>query len=147
MGVQILRSHSMGLDYYAILELPRSAQLRQIHAAYRRLALKLHPDKNKEGKSQEEQFVRVAEAYEVLRSEESRAVFDQFGEEGLKMVFQKLTEGGLTGSLFTVTQNEFSETFLALRILLLIFKCQIIKRVLSEAKSRTRQSSANFTVV
>ena len=54
----------MGLDYYAILELPRSAQLRQIHAAYRRLALKLHPDKNKEGKSQEGKFSLY---YETLK--------------------------------------------------------------------------------
>jgi len=95
-----LRSHRMGLDYYAILELPRSAQLRQIHAAYRRLALKLHPDKNKEGKSQEEQFVRVAEAYEVLRSEESRAVFDQFGEEGLKNGLPKANGGWTEGFTF-----------------------------------------------
>ena len=64
----------MGLDYYAILELPRSAQLRQIHAAYRRLALKLHPDKNKEGKGQEgiSTFFQI---FEIFRLE---AIFVSF---------------------------------------------------------------------
>ena len=79
----------MGLDYYAILDVPRSSSIDQIHAAYRRLASKLHPDKNKDGINQDgkflknfsgfssnffilEQFSRVAEAYEVLRNLESR---------------------------------------------------------------------------
>merc|ERR1712062_687939 len=79
-----IKGDNMGLDYYAILDVPRSSTIDQIHTAYRRLALKLHPDKNKDGVKQEEQFIRVAEAYEVLKNLETRAVFDQFGEEGLK---------------------------------------------------------------
>lgn len=90
----------MGLDYYAILGVPRSTSIDQIHAAYRRLALKLHPDKNKEGKSQEEQFLRVAEAYEVLKTLNTRAIFDQFGEEGLKNGLPQMNGGWTVGFTF-----------------------------------------------
>lgn len=90
----------MGLDYYAILDVPRSSSIDQIHAAYRRLALKLHPDKNKDGINQDEQFSRVAEAYEVLRNLETRAVFDQFGEEGLKNGLPKKMGGWSEGYTF-----------------------------------------------
>ena len=107
----------MGLDYYAILDVPRSSSIDQIHAAYRRLASKLHPDKNKDGINQDgeffyiffefsskfsilEQFSRVAEAYEVLRNLETRAVFDQFGEEGLKNGLPKKMGGWSEGYTF-----------------------------------------------
>jgi len=101
----------MGLDYYAILGVPRSAEIDQVHAAYRRLALKLHPDKNKEGKSQEEQFLRVAEAYEVLRTRETRAIFDQFGEEGLKNGLPQLNGGWTDGFTFHGDANRVFRDF------------------------------------
>merc|ERR1712110_569972 len=91
---------NMGLDYYAILGVPRSASIDQIHVAYRRLALKLHPDKNKEGTNQEEQFLRVAEAYEVLKTLNTRAIFDQFGEEGLKNGLPQMNGGWTEGFTF-----------------------------------------------
>jgi len=100
MGSSDSNPVNMGLDYYAILDVPKSSTNDQIHAAYRRLALKLHPDKNKDGIKQEEHFIRVAEAYEVLRSAQTRAIFDQFGEEGLKNGLPKQNGGWSEGYTF-----------------------------------------------
>lgn len=73
----------MGRDYYKILGLPKTASDDEIKRAYRRLALKYHPDKNKTPGA-EEKFKEVAEAYEVLSDKTKRDVYDQYGEEGLK---------------------------------------------------------------
>ncbi|EDO40501.1 predicted protein [Nematostella vectensis] len=73
----------MAKDYYQILGVPRNASDKQIKKAFRKMAVKYHPDKNK-GKDAEEKFREVAEAYEVLSDENKRRQYDQFGEEGLK---------------------------------------------------------------
>lgn len=73
----------MGKDYYKILGVPKSASDDDIKKAYRKLALKYHPDKNKSAGA-EERFKEVAEAYEVLSDKKKRDVYDQYGEEGLK---------------------------------------------------------------
>jgi molecular chaperone DnaJ len=70
-------------DYYKILELPRDASEADIKKAYRRLAMKLHPDRNPDDKGAEEQFKEAKEAYEVLSDAQKRAVYDQHGHEGL----------------------------------------------------------------
>jgi len=72
----------MGKDYYAILEISKKASDEEIKKAYRKLALKYHPDKNKSPEA-EERFKLVAEAYEVLSDKKKREVYDQFGEDGL----------------------------------------------------------------
>lgn len=74
----------MGLDYYAILNITRSATDADIKKAYRKLAHKTHPAKNPTDPFSAEKFSQVAEAYEVLVDPRKRAVYDQFGEEGLK---------------------------------------------------------------
>ncbi|XP_070569154.1 dnaJ homolog subfamily B member 13-like [Ptychodera flava] len=73
----------MGQDYYAILCLTRSATDADVKKQYRKLSLKFHPDKNQEPFAPEK-FRQIAEAYDVLSDPRKRAVYDQFGEEGLK---------------------------------------------------------------
>lgn len=72
----------MGKDYYKILGISRTANDDEIKKAYRKLALKYHPDKNKAA-SAEERFKEIAEAYEVLSDKKKRDIYDQYGEEGL----------------------------------------------------------------
>lgn len=73
----------MAKDYYKILEIPKTANDDEIKRAYRKLALKYHPDKNK-SPGAEERFKEVAEAYEVLSDMRKRDIYDMYGEEGLK---------------------------------------------------------------
>ncbi|KAI8490043.1 dnaJ homolog subfamily B member 4-like isoform X2 [Branchiostoma floridae x Branchiostoma belcheri] len=73
----------MGKDYYKVLGISRDANEDQIKKAYRKMALKYHPDKNKSAGA-EEKFKEIAEAYEVLSDPKKREIYDQYGEEGLK---------------------------------------------------------------
>eukprot|EP00742_Colponemidia_sp_Colp-10_P000895 GILJ01000973.1.p1 GENE.GILJ01000973.1~~GILJ01000973.1.p1 ORF type:complete len:318 (-),score=40.71 GILJ01000973.1:76-1029(-) len=76
----------MGRDYYVLLDVRRDATDEDIKRAYRKLAMKWHPGKAAIGSREEasRMFREVAEAYEVLSDPSRRAVFDQFGEDGLK---------------------------------------------------------------
>ncbi len=71
-------------DYYEVLGVDRKASAEQIKKAYRKLALKYHPDRNPGDQVAEERFKEAAEAYEVLRDTEKRNIYDQFGHEGLQ---------------------------------------------------------------
>ena len=73
----------MGMDYYKILGVSKDAADDVIKKAYRKLALKYHPDKNTEPSAQD-MFRQVAEAYDVLSDPQKRTIYDQYGEEGLK---------------------------------------------------------------
>ncbi|MFH1615553.1 MAG: molecular chaperone DnaJ [Planctomycetota bacterium] len=71
-------------DYYEVLGIGRNASQDDIKRAYRRLAMKYHPDKNPGDKEAEAKFKECAEAYEVLSDSEKRQRYDQFGHEGLR---------------------------------------------------------------
>jgi molecular chaperone DnaJ len=70
-------------DYYELLGVPRDADAAQIKAAYRKLALKWHPDKNPGNVEAEERFKEAAEAYAVLSDADKRGRYDRFGREGV----------------------------------------------------------------
>ncbi|XP_050701194.1 dnaJ homolog subfamily B member 6-B-like isoform X3 [Eriocheir sinensis] len=79
------QKYSTMVDYYKILEVNRSASVADIKKAYRRLALKWHPDKNPDNQDEAtKKFKEISEAYEVLSDEKKRKIYDQFGKEGLQ---------------------------------------------------------------
>ena len=71
-------------DYYEVLGVSKNASADEIKRAYRRMAMKYHPDKNPDDKEAEAKFKECAEAYEVLSDPEKRQRYDQFGHEGLR---------------------------------------------------------------
>ncbi len=66
-------------DYYEVLGVSRGASADEIKKAYRKLAVKYHPDKNPGDKTAEEKFKEISEAYEVLKDEKKKAMYDQYG--------------------------------------------------------------------
>lgn len=70
-------------DYYKILGVERTASADEIKRAYKKVAIKYHPDRNPGNKEAEEKFKQAAEAYDVLRDPDKRARYDQFGAEGV----------------------------------------------------------------
>ncbi|KAG7652526.1 putative terminal organelle assembly protein TopJ [Arabidopsis thaliana] len=91
-------------DYYATLGVSKSANNKEIKAAYRRLARQYHPDVNKEPGATEK-FKEISAAYEVLSDEQKRALYDQYGEAGVKS-----TVGGASGP-YTSNPFDLFETF------------------------------------
>src|SRR5579863_9160149 len=71
-------------DFYKLLEVARTATEAEIKKAYRRLAMKFHPDRNPDDPDAEHKFKEAKEAYEVLCDPQKRAVYDQFGHAGLE---------------------------------------------------------------
>lgn len=83
-------------DYYEVLGVSKSADATEIKKAYRKLALKYHPDKNPGDKEAEEKFKEAAEAYDVLSNEEKRHRYDQFGHAGVGGAGQGGFGGGMS---------------------------------------------------
>jgi len=95
----------MKKDYYEILEVSKTASVAEIKKAYRKQALKYHPDKNPGDKEAEEKFKQAAEAYEVLSDENKRAQYDRFGQAAF--------EGGMGGGGFSMDDifSQFGDIF------------------------------------
>lgn len=82
--VHCLRRIMAEINYYDVLQLPRNSSDVEIKKAYRKLAMKWHPDKNPDNAEEAAgKFQEIGEAYDVLSDMEKRAIYDQFGYEGL----------------------------------------------------------------
>lgn len=95
-------------DYYEVLGVDKSASADEIKKAYRKLALKYHPDKNPGDKAAEEKFIEAAEAYDVLSDADKRAKYDQFGHN---MGPQGFPGGGAGGYSAGFDINDIFEHF------------------------------------
>ena len=99
----------MPKDYYSTLGVERNATEEEIKKAYRRLALKYHPDRNKDDPKAEDKFKEASEAYEVLSDAQKRSTYDQYGEDGLKGAFSG-NGGGFAWQDFTHA-TDFEDIF------------------------------------
>lgn len=102
----------MGKDYYKILGIAKGASDDEIKKAYRKMALKYHPDKNK-SPGAEDKFKEIAEAYDVLSDPQKKEVFDKYGEDGLKggMGGGNTGGGGRSGNYSYTFHGDPHETF------------------------------------
>lgn len=71
-------------DYFEVLDVARTASDDEIKSAYRKLAMRWHPDKNNGSKESEERFKAITEAYDVLRDPQKRAAYERYGEAGIR---------------------------------------------------------------
>ena len=99
-------------DYYEILGVNKNASKDEIKKAYRKQALKFHPDKNPGDKAAEEKFKEAAEAYEVLSNDEKRGKYDRFGHAGLGGAGNGFSGHGMTvEDIFSSFGDIFGDAF------------------------------------
>ena len=91
-------------DYYDTLGVARGATAAEIKSAYRKLAMRFHPDRNPDEPDAEHRFKEAAEAYEVLRDEDKRAAYDRFGHDAFD-------GAGAAGAGFGFTASSFADVF------------------------------------
>ncbi len=95
-------------DYYEVLEVSRSASEADIKKAFRRLAMKYHPDRNPDDEEAEQNFKEAKEAFDVLSNANKRAAYDQFGHAG---VDQSAGGGGFSGGFGDAFSDIFGDIF------------------------------------
>ncbi|MFA6856412.1 MAG: molecular chaperone DnaJ [Treponema sp.] len=93
-------------DYYEVLGVEKSASIDEIKKAYRKLAIKYHPDRNPGDKTAEEKFREATEAYEVLSDAKKRPLYDQYGFAGVDG-----TDAGPGGAQYSHAFHDFSDLF------------------------------------
>lgn len=92
-------------DYYAVLGLQKTANENEIKKAYRKLAMKYHPDKNQNDKNAEDKFKEISEAYSVLSDPEKRKIYDKYGKDGLNQ------QGGMNFNANDIFKHFFGNSF------------------------------------
>lgn len=98
-------------DYYEVLEVDKSASTEEIKKAYRKTAMKYHPDKNPDDKEAEEKFKEAAEAYEVLSDADKKARYDRYGHAGVDNMGGFSRSGGMTmDDIFTQFGDIFGDS-------------------------------------
>ena len=96
-------------DYYEVLGVDRDISGKDLKKAYRRVAMKFHPDRNPDDKGAEDKFKEASEAYEVLSDAQKRAAYDQYGHAGVDQ--QGGMGGGGTGGFSDVFGDVFGDIF------------------------------------
>ena len=103
------------IDYYELLEISRDANENEIKKAYRKLALKYHPDRNQGDKEAEEKFKLVNEAYQVLSDPKKRSIYDRYGVKGLEnqgfQHYSDMSMDDLMGDLGSIFESVFGAGF------------------------------------
>lgn len=100
----------MKRDYYEVLEVSKSASQDEIKKAYRKIAMRYHPDRNPGDKAAEEKFKEAAEAYEVLSDQDKRAQYDRFGHNAFNSAGRG-GQGGFSGMNAEDIFSQFSDIF------------------------------------
>lgn len=98
-------------DYYEILGVDRNASEKDIKKAYRRVAMKHHPDRNPDNKASEEKFKEASEAYEILSDDQKRGAYDQYGHDAVSGNAGAGGFGGGAGNFSDIFGDVFGDMF------------------------------------
>ncbi len=105
----------MEIDYYEVLEISRNADASEIKKAYRKLALKYHPDRNQGDKEAEEKFKLVNEAYQALSDPKKRSIYDRYGKSGLDSQgfssYSNMNSEDIMDDLSSIFESVFGQGF------------------------------------